>query len=284
MMTRGTWREELELAVSAAQTQSALDLAEVLKQTVRRLRQTSDESAALSIAVTSSGPFCRKAAAFVLEQARARLLSVRGFDLPDSKLEMDVDLKTAAAFFEAVETQDPVIAEASEVELSASFFATAITGFSQGERVFLFPLVVKGSVPALFLAMGEVRAPIMELLAEVAAAHLTGLRQPVAAATLPPIPQRWDELTFDQQAAHLRAQRFARLKVSEMRLYQADAVRRGIERSDLYSALKTEIDAAREAYRKEFPGVPDYLYLELVRNLAKNDERLLGPLFPGPLV
>jgi hypothetical protein len=57
-----------------------------------------------------------------------------------------------------------------------------------------------------------------------------------------------------------------------------------LKRSDLYLVLKSEIDAARDAYKKEFPGVIDYLYLELVGNLANNDDRLLGPLFPGPLV
>jgi len=283
MMTLGNWREELESALSAAQKQSALDLAEALKQIVRRLRQTTDEGSALSLVVSSTGPYCTKAAAFVFDQENARLLAARGLDAA----ELAIDLKQAAAFFSAVETQDPVVAAASESELSKEFFPPAIEGFSAGEKVFLFPLVVKGSVTAALFAMGDVDAPVMELLAEIAAAHMGTLRQVSLVQSTPAsvqARQSWDELSPQQQAVHLRAQRFARLKVSELRLYHPDAVRRGIKRSDLYLVLKPEIDAARDEYKKEFPGIFDYLYLELVGNLANNDDILLGPLFPGPLV
>jgi hypothetical protein len=282
MMTLGNWREELEQALSTAQKQSALSLAENLKQTIRRLRQTPDEAAALSLIVSSTGPYCKKAAAFVFDQDSARLLSSRGLDA----VELAVDLKQAAAFYSAVETQDPVVAAASESELSKEFFPPAIEGFSAGERVFLFPLVVKGSVSSTLFAMGDVEAPVMELLAEVTASHMSTLRQValVQAAPKPQTAQRWEDLSQEQQAIHLRAQRFARLKVSEMRLYHAERVRQGIRRSDIYLMLRPEIDSARDAYKKEFPGVIDYLYLELVGNLANNDDRLLGPLFPGPLV
>jgi hypothetical protein len=282
MMAAGNWREELESAVLAAQKESGLELAETLKQIVRRLRQATDESGALSLVVTSTGPFCKKAAAFVFEQDHAHLLSARGLD----EVELAIDLKQAAAFYSAVETKDPVIAAATESELSKAFFPPAIDGFAAGERVFLFPLVVRGSVTAVFFAMGAVEAPIVELLTEIAASHIGSLRQVslVQATPSPESAQRWEDLTREQQATHLRAQRFARLKVSEMRLYRPDNVRRGIKRADLYLVLKSEIDAAREAYRKEFPGVIDYLYLELVGNLANNDDRLLGPLFPGPIV
>jgi hypothetical protein len=126
----------------------------------------------------------------------------------------------------------------------------------------------------------------MELLAEIAASHMSTLRQVALVHAAPAVQQaqRWEDLGPEQQAVHLRAQRFARLKVSEMRLYHPDTVRRGIKRSDLYLVLKPQIDAARDAYKKEFPGVVDYLYIELVGNLANNDDLLLGPLFPGPLV
>lgn len=281
-MTLGNWREELESAISTAQRQSALDLAESLKQAVRRLRQTTDEAGALSLVVSATAPYCKKAAAFVFDEASARLTASRGLDAA----ELAIDLKQAAAFFSAIETKDPVVAAASESELSKEFFPPAIEGFSDGEKVFLFPLVVKGTVMAVLFAMGDVQSPAIELLAEMAASHLSTLRQValVQAAPTPQAAQKWEDLGPEQQAIHLRAQRFARLKVSEMRLYHPDTVRRGIKRSDLYLVLKPEIDAAREAYKKEFPGVLDYLYIELVGNLANNDDRLLGPLFPGPLV
>jgi len=86
---------------------------------------------------------------------------------------------------------------------------------------------------------------------------------------------------------HLKAQRFARVKVAEIRLYQASQVRSGRVASDLYGALKPQIDAAREAFREQFltpmHGIPDYVHLELVKTLANDDAELLGPRYPGPM-
>jgi hypothetical protein len=86
---------------------------------------------------------------------------------------------------------------------------------------------------------------------------------------------------------HLKAQRFARVKIAEIRLYQASQVRSGRVAEDLYGALKPQIDAAREAYRGQFltpvHGIPDYVHLELIKTLANDDAALLGPTYPGPM-
>ena len=87
--------------------------------------------------------------------------------------------------------------------------------------------------------------------------------------------------------AHLRAQRFARVKVAEIRLYHASQVRSGRVAEDLYGALKPQIDGAREAYREQFltpmHGLPDYVHLELIKTLANDDAALLGSTYPGPM-
>lgn len=83
----------------------------------------------------------------------------------------------------------------------------------------------------------------------------------------------------------LRAQRFARVKVAEIQLYDATAVKRGRAARDLYGTLKPQIDAAREAFRERFlmagQQVADYLHTELLRTLANDDAELLGPSYPG---
>ena len=85
---------------------------------------------------------------------------------------------------------------------------------------------------------------------------------------------------------HSTAQRFARVRVAEMQLYQAAQVKSGRDRRDLYGALAPAIDAARGAFRERFLlplyGIPDYLHQELVKTLAKEDAVLLGPSYPGP--
>jgi hypothetical protein len=92
----------------------------------------------------------------------------------------------------------------------------------------------------------------------------------------------------DQQELHLRAQRFARVQVAEMRLYKAQAVKNGRLNADLYSCLKHEIDTGREAFRRDFlsasPSMADYFHLELVQTLANDDAALLGKEYPGPMV
>src|SRR5580693_4235138 len=52
--------------------------------------------------------------------------------------------------------------------------------------------------------------------------------------------------------ADLTAQRFARVKVAEIQLYQGPAVKAGRISRDLYGSLRAEIDAARDAFRERF--------------------------------
>jgi hypothetical protein len=83
------------------------------------------------------------------------------------------------------------------------------------------------------------------------------------------------------------AERFARVKIAEIQLYQRPAVKAGRAARDLYGALQPQIDAAREAFQQRFltprNGTADHLHTELVRELANNDAALLGPGYPGPL-
>src|SRR5579864_8233198 len=77
------------------------------------------------------------------------------------------------------------------------------------------------------------------------------------------------------EETHLRAQRFARVRVAEIQLYHAAAMKNGRTARDVYAALKAERDAAREAYREKFltpvNGTADYLHAEFVRSLANDD-------------
>jgi hypothetical protein len=86
---------------------------------------------------------------------------------------------------------------------------------------------------------------------------------------------------------HLQAQRYARVRVAEMALYQAAQVNAGRAARNLYGTLKTQIDEARTGFQQKFlteaRGMPDYLHGEIVLVLAHNDVSLLGPDYPGPL-
>jgi hypothetical protein len=86
--------------------------------------------------------------------------------------------------------------------------------------------------------------------------------------------------------SHIRAQRFARVTVAKMQLYQAAQVQAGLATGNIYGALKAHIDEARAAFSGQFRkpgGIPDYLHEEMVRELAHHDPALLGPQYPGPM-
>src|SRR2546423_1321204 len=67
---------------------------------------------------------------------------------------------------------------------------------------------------------------------------------------------------------HLRAQRFARVRVAEMALYHGAQVKAGREGRDLYGILRESVEEARQGFRDQFltepRGIPDYLHQELV--------------------
>jgi hypothetical protein len=100
-------------------------------------------------------------------------------------------------------------------------------------------------------------------------------------------PPSWERFSPEERRLHLRAQRFARVEASVMRLRSAAEVQAGRARRDIYGALRQQIDAARDAFRKSFlepcPGMVDYLHVELVRTLAHDDPELLGKDYPGPV-
>ncbi len=91
-----------------------------------------------------------------------------------------------------------------------------------------------------------------------------------------------------EQRAHNDARRFARLLVSEIKLYNAAKVNDGRRNFDLYDRLKDEIDRSRKVYDKRVsPAVAarfDYFYDELVQTLAEGDPVKLGNNCPGPVV
>ncbi|MEO6723725.1 MAG: hypothetical protein ABIP14_00350 [Blastocatellia bacterium] len=91
-----------------------------------------------------------------------------------------------------------------------------------------------------------------------------------------------------EQRAHNDARRFARLLVSEIKLYNAAKVNEGRRSFDLYDRLKDEVDRSRKVYDKRVsPAVAtrfDYFYDELVQTLAEGDINKLGSNCPGPIV
>jgi hypothetical protein len=79
---------------------------------------------------------------------------------------------------------------------------------------------------------------------------------------------------------HDEARRFARLLVSEIKLYNESKVEQGRKNNDLYERLKEDIDRSRQMYDERISDdvrkVSNYFYDELVRILADGRAEALG--------
>ena len=79
---------------------------------------------------------------------------------------------------------------------------------------------------------------------------------------------------------HDEARRFARLLVSEIKLYNESKVEQGRKNKDLYERLKEDIDRSRQMYDERIADdvrkVSNYFYDELVRILADGRADALG--------
>ena len=82
---------------------------------------------------------------------------------------------------------------------------------------------------------------------------------------------------------HRKAQRFARLLVDEIKLYNQAKVAEGRRHKDVYDRLKADIEKSRSTYQKRYGNTAaastDYFQQELVRSLAEDDASLMGANF-----
>jgi hypothetical protein len=92
----------------------------------------------------------------------------------------------------------------------------------------------------------------------------------------------------EERRLHNDARRFARLLISEIKLYNEQKVAEGRSEHDLYDRLREYIDRSREMYDKrvkaEVAARYDYFHGELVNTLAEGDAAKLGANYPGATV
>jgi hypothetical protein len=290
----GEWRSDVErlFARQLDERKSAqLRVLERLNQTVRRLRRAGSHADWILALLDAATESCPRAALFTTLSQRLRCEGTRGF--AGEPLDgLDIPLASAPAFEGCMETGDPAVSLASAGELSET-----VAERLGGGTVHLFPIECGGKVVAVLLAEAaqSESAGLLGALASIAGSTLENRMAATPASGLAPIfaaapagRRDWDSLPREERQLHLKAQRFARLRASQLRLEKAAAVTDGRAQCDLYAALREEIDRAREEFRREFmdasPEMVDYLHLELMRTLANEDSALLGPQYPGPLV
>ncbi len=297
------------------------ELADRLNQAGRRIRLAESQDAWNASVLDAAAPFCARVALFSLAAQWLRIEGTRGFNAAESLTGREFPVTQAPAFSHAIESLDTVVAVPTAGELSEALLATL--GPGAATKVYLFPIANRQKVAAVLYAEPEVcpdstagpevsrekavNFGALELVASLAGSAIelrTGTAAAARSSNLVALghqireaqqirereqpPSSWSGLSREERDLHLKAQRFARVQVAGMRLYNSQKVKSGRAGTNLYGALKAEIDSGREDFRRQFmeksAAMVDYLHLELVRTLANDDVALLGPEYPGPLV
>jgi hypothetical protein len=236
---------------------------------------------------------------FGLDETSGVVEGARGFD---NALGLTAKLSDAPALTSAIDTKDTVVAVRTSSEFGEAIADLAAE--TKGAKVYLFPIQVKDKVVAVLYAEAgdrQIEVSALELLAAVASLSVAARRAPdvpkpatvvpvvtsAAPTTSEGLASLMTSLSREEQDLHLRAQRFARVQVAEMRLYKSGLVKEGRTKQNIYGSLRDEIDMSREAFRAQFmsstKSMVDYFHLELVHTLANDDPALLGQDYPGPL-
>lgn len=133
------------------------------------------------------------------------------------------------------------------------------------------PVVTREAAPE-----PEPAAEVVEVGAHAAAAGAAA-SAPAAAA------DPFAGMSAEDADTHRKAQRFARLLVDEIKLYNQAKVAEGRRNKDLYDRLKEDIEKSRSTFQKRYghsvAASGDYFQKEVVRSLAEDDTAVMGANF-----
>ena len=231
-----------------------------------------------------------RVAAMAVELLAARSAPAKRASVaPTQSAEAPADEYAPGAYVPAREYDEP--AKAEVVEESAAPVAEAAPEIAETPAEVVEPIHAEESAPQLVTPMEAVE----EHAEAPAPASFESAPEPVASDVAPQSSTRRRygtdvELPIDvageeERRLHTDARRFARLLVSEIKLYNEQKVVEGRNQHDLYDRLREYIDRSREMYDKRVkPEVArryDYFHHELVNTLAEGDAEKLGSGYPG---
>jgi chemotaxis protein histidine kinase CheA len=262
-----------------AERQAGLAGFEHLLDGIRALDAAHSLTDALAALLTHAARASQRAALFLVSGDRLKSWRTDGFPELDAH-PFESAITGSGLLATAIQTGDPVAS--GEGQPAPTFAAVP------DDRIGLaVPITVGGRSVAVVYADNvgdrvEVPAAWPEVVETLACHASTVLALLTASRTLHALG-RGDALAAvtngsgdDEQGAR----RYARLLVSEIKLYNEGAVRLGRENRDLLARLATEIDRARRMYEERVsPAVAArglYFRQELVQTLAGGDPGLLG--------
>ena len=271
-------RREIEVThARAAERDSQLAIVDRLMAALRSMDAAGSLTQILNGLVEAAGMEAPRVALFVANGAHLQGMKAVGFGGCDIGSQR-VPIKGPGLLAEAIREGESV-----STSDGAGAEAPAFAALPRDRSAIAVPITVGGEPVAVLYAddgVGESQpAPAswpetVQILASHGGsclAHLTATRTAQALRFAGGTPPSDDESS---------AKRYARLLVSEIKLYNEAAIRAGRENRDLLHRLRSEIDRARKLYEERVPagaGARDtFFHQELVQTLADGDAALLG--------
>lgn len=281
--------------VQAAERQAGIQRAERLLASVRALDGADSLSEALDALTAAARNEAGRAAVFLVRDNELRGWAHAGFDtsVPAARA-LVWPLADAGLLSKAV-------TERRVVDTTSGGRVPEPLAFDSADRAGLAaPLLVGGRAVAVLYADDAVETEgrevpsawpeHVELLARHASRCLEALTArgamnaragrppaPPVNGSNAPAPVSPDEDSSEEAES---ARRYARLLISEIRLYNEATVEAGQKARDLLARLKPQIDRARRLYEERVPASAraraDFFGQELIRTLANGDATLLG--------
>jgi len=281
----------------AAERHLELAFAERLLDAVRRMDSARSLIEVLDVLVDASAREVPRVAVFLVRGSKLAGWRAAGFSRDDDPCEREVPLDQAGLLTKAVRSSSAVAASDAT---SGDIGATPFGALPVASAAVAIPLRVGGETVGVLYADDvsprEHEAPSawpesIDVLSRHACRCLevvtiARVTQPVfIPAPSSPTPRRYTPQARTFQPGHDddddAARRYARLLVSEIKLYHESAVTAGRRDRNLLERLRAEIDRARRLYDERVPAAvlarTDYFDQELVRTLANGDASLLGP-------
>ena len=168
---------------------------------------------------------------------------------------------------------------ASHVPAFASGHAKAAAASASEASSPVAGAAVEASAMAAAGAAAEVQSAVVELDPALAGPLPIGHAETMAEPATPPVAA----ISPEDQEVHRKAQRFARLLVDEVKLYNQAKVAEGRKNKDLYDRLKDAIEKSRATYQKRYGNTvaasANYFQHEIIRSLAEDDLSIMGANF-----
>lgn len=276
--------DERMASLDAQRRQTAAVPPDTLLNAIRAIegaRSLSDALTALGRAASQRAP---RVSLFVVNGTRLDLWPVPGVP-PIAGGGFDINSADVQLLKSAIRRGTAVLSAPNDPERPVPAFAA----LPADRAAAAIPLVIGGQTVALLYAdegkdvtppAAATWSPAVEILARHAAtclAHLTAVRTLQLAQGTNGGAAADRGVADDDQGAR----RYAKLLVSEIKLYNEGAVRTGREKRDLLQRLSAEIQRARRLFDERVPPSVGargfYFHQELVETLAGGDPTLLGP-------